>query len=409
MFARRTARRGVYNLRLILCEPIGSLSNARQMMKKLTSLLVAATFALPAFASVPFVPPAPQIAGKAYYLIDFHSGETLASLSPDERVEPASLTKLMTAYLTFKALKEGRLKPEQTLLVSQKGWKTEGSRMFLDPKVPAKVDDLIKGMIVQSGNDACVTLSEAIAGSEEVFAQLMTAEAKRLGMKNTNFQNSTGLPGDAHYTTAHDLGILAAAIIRDFPQYYQIYSMKSFTYNGITQPNRNLLLYRDPNVDGMKTGFTNSAGYNLIASSHRDGRRVVSVVVGTASPEARAVESSKLLNYGLQFFETPKLYAANKAVSEVPVYKGSESKLGVGFNQDVYVTVARGQAGKLKADLSTMQPVIAPVKKGQVVGKLTVSLDGKPVREVPVVALTAIEEGGFFSRLWDSIKLWLGW
>ncbi|MCL6262909.1 D-alanyl-D-alanine carboxypeptidase family protein [Craterilacuibacter sp. RT1T] len=378
-------------------------------MKKLTSLIVAAAFSLPVIANTVFVPPVPAIAGKAYYLTDFHSGETIASLNPDQRIEPASLTKLMTAYLTFKALKEKRLTLDQTLTVSQKGWKTEGSRMFLDPKVPAKVDDLIKGMIVQSGNDACVTLSEAIAGSEEVFAQLMTAEAKRLGMKNTNFQNSTGLPGDAHYTTAHDLGILATSIIRDFPQFYQIYSMKSFTYNGITQPNRNLLLYRDPNVDGMKTGFTNSAGYNLIASSHRDGRRVVSVVVGTNSPEARAVESSKLLNYGLQFFETPKLYEADKPVSEVSVYKGEDSKLAIGFNHNVYATVAKGQTGKLKADLTTMQPVIAPIKKGQTVGKLVVSLDGKVVHEEPVVALKDVAEGGFFSRLWDSIKLMLGW
>ncbi|MXR36981.1 D-alanyl-D-alanine carboxypeptidase family protein [Craterilacuibacter sinensis] len=378
-------------------------------MKKLTSLIVAAAFSLPVIANTVFVPPVPAIAGKAYYLTDFHSGETIASLNPDQRIEPASLTKLMTAYLTFKALKEKRLTLDQTLTVSQQGWKTEGSRMFLDPKVPAKVDDLIKGMIVQSGNDACVTLSEAIAGSEEVFAQLMTAEAKRLGMKDTNFQNSTGLPGDAHYTTAHDLGVLATSIIRDFPQFYQIYSMKSFTYNGITQPNRNLLLYRDPNVDGMKTGFTNSAGYNLIASSHRDGRRVVSVVVGTASPEARAVESSKLLNYGLQFFETPKLYEADKAVSEVSVYKGEDSKLAIGFNHNVYATVAKGQTSKLKADLTTMQPVIAPIKKGQTVGKLVVSLDGKVVHEEPVVALKDVAEGGFFSRLWDSIKLMLGW
>ncbi|RBH49142.1 D-alanyl-D-alanine carboxypeptidase, partial [Pseudomonas sp. MWU13-2860] len=247
------------------------------------------------------LPPAPEIAGKAYYLTDFNSGQVLAERDPDSRVEPASLTKLMTAYLTFKALKEKRLTLEQTLTVSQKGWKTEGSRMFLDPKVPAKVDDLIKGMIVQSGNDACVTLAEAIAGSEEVFAQVMTQQAQKLGMKNTQFRNATGLPNPEHYTTVHDLGILAGALIRDFPEFYPIYSIKSFTYNNIKQPNRNLLLYRDPNVDGMKTGYTDSAGYNMITTSHRDGRRVISVVVGTASPEARAVESSKLLNYGLQF------------------------------------------------------------------------------------------------------------
>lgn len=380
-------------------------------MKTFTSILTAAAIALPSvsFASAAFLPPAPEIAGKAYYLTDFNSGQVLAERDPDSRVEPASLTKLMTAYLTFKALKEKRLTLEQTLTVSQKGWKTEGSRMFLDPKVPAKVDDLIKGMIVQSGNDACVTLAEAIAGSEEVFAQVMTQQAQKLGMKNTQFRNATGLPNPEHYTTVHDLGILAGALIRDFPEFYPIYSIKSFTYNNIKQPNRNLLLYRDPNVDGMKTGYTDSAGYNMITTSHRDGRRVISVVVGTASPEARAVESSKLLNYGLQFYDTPKLYSGAKPVSELPIYKGAAKTVSVGFANDVFATVAKGQAAKLKADLTTMQPLIAPVKAGQVVGKLVVSLDGTPLFERPVVALKAVEEGGFFSRLWDSIKLMLGW
>ncbi|WP_246210755.1 D-alanyl-D-alanine carboxypeptidase family protein [Vogesella oryzae] len=372
---------------------------------------MAATLSLAslAHAATAFVPPVPEIAGKAYFLTDFQSGTTVASLDADSRIEPASLTKLMTAYLTFKAIKEKRLTLDQTLTVSHSGWQEEGSRMFLDPKHPAKVDDLIKGMIVQSGNDACITLAEAIAGSEQVFAQLMTAEAKRLGMVNTQFRNATGLPDPEHYTTVHDLGILAAAIIRDFPEFYPIYSMKSFTYNNITQPNRNLLLFRDPNVDGMKTGHTASAGFNLIASSHRDGRRVISVVVGTASEEARAVESSKLLNYALQFFETPKLYAAGKAVKEIAVYKGASKQLPVGFASDVYATVPRGQSGQLKAELSTVQPLIAPIKQGQQVGKLTISLDGKVLSEKPVVALQGVEEGGFFSRLWDSIKLWLGW
>ncbi|HJU50495.1 MAG TPA: D-alanyl-D-alanine carboxypeptidase family protein [Pseudogulbenkiania sp.] len=380
-------------------------------MKKLTSLLVAATVALPSFsfANAPFVPPVPEIAGKAYYLVDFYSGQVVAANDPDKRIAPASLTKLMTGYLTYKAIKEKRLTLDQKLTVSQKGWTTGGSRMFLDPKVPVSVDDLIKGMDVQSGNDACVTLAEAIAGSEEAFGQMMTAEAKRLGMNNTQFRNATGLPNPEHYTTVHDLGILASAIIREYPEFYKTYSLKSFTYNGISQPNRNLLLYRDPNVDGMKTGFTDDAGYNMVASSRRDGRRVISVVVGTASPEARAVESSKLLNYGLQFFDTPKLYAANKPVSEIPVYKGADKALPIGFTSDVYSTVVKGQAAKLKADLTTSQPVIAPIKAGQVVGKLVVSLDGKKVLERPVVALKAIEQGNFFSRLWDSIKLMLGW
>ncbi|MFN4235754.1 MAG: D-alanyl-D-alanine carboxypeptidase family protein [Vogesella sp.] len=380
-------------------------------MKKTTTLLLTAALSLStlAQAAAPFVPPVPEIAGKAYFVTDFYSGQVVAARDPDTRIEPASLTKLMTAYLTFKALKEKRLTLDQMLTVSQVGWKQEGSRMFLDPKVPVSVDNLIKGMIVQSGNDACVTLAEAIAGSEEVFAQLMTTEAKRLGMSASNFKNSTGLPHPEHYTTTRDLATLSTAIIHDFPEFYPIYSMKSFSYNNITQPNRNLLLYRDPNVDGMKTGHTNSAGYNLIASSKRDGRRVVSVVVGTASPEARAVESSKLLNYALQFFETPKLYDARKPVSEVAVYKGASNTLPVGFNSDIYITVPKGQSSQLKADLTTTQPMIAPVAAGQTVGKLTVSLAGKVVLERPVVALQAVEEGGFFSRLWDSIKLWLGW
>jgi D-alanyl-D-alanine carboxypeptidase (penicillin-binding protein 5/6) len=379
-------------------------------MKKMNRFVVAAAFALPAVSfAAAFVPPVPQIAGKAYYLLDYNSGQPLAQQDPDARVEPASLTKLMTAYLTFKALREHRLRIDQQLTVSERGWKTEGSRMFLDPKRPAPVSELIKGMIVQSGNDACVTLAEAIAGSEDVFAQMMTSQARQLGMMHTQFKNATGLPNPDHYTTVHDLAILSAAIIHDFPEFYPTYSIKSFTYNNITQPNRNLLLYRDPNVDGMKTGFTDRAGYNMIASSHRDGRRVVSVVVGTASPEARAEESAKLLNYGLQFFETPKLYQAGKALSVIPVYKGTSAKLNIGFSRDVYATVVKGEASRIKVDLSTRQPVIAPVKAGQVVGQLTVSLDGKVLEQQPVVALESVDEGGFFSRLWDSIKLLLKW
>ncbi|WP_189534580.1 D-alanyl-D-alanine carboxypeptidase family protein [Paludibacterium paludis] len=374
-------------------------------MKTLSRIFLAATLALPVLSHAAFVPPVPEIAGKAYYLTDFYSGQVIAQKDADNRIEPASLTKLMTAYLTFKALHEKRLTLEQTLTVSTKGWKIEGSKMFLDPKVPARVDDLIKGMIVQSGNDACVTLAEAIAGSEEVFAQMMNAEARRLGMKNTQFRNATGLPDPEHYTTVHDLAILSASIIRDFPEFYPIYSMKSFTYNNISQPNRNLLLYRDPNVDGMKTGHTDGAGFNLITSAHRDGRRVLSVVVGTASPEARAAESSKLINYALQFFETPKLYTANKPVSTLGLYKGAKGSLNVGFTSDIFATVGKGDAAKIKSTIDIKQPLIAPVKAGQAVGKLTVTLDGKVIEERPVVALETVEEGGFFRRLWDAIRL----
>ena len=378
-------------------------------MKRLVLATLLASLSLsavPALATDTAVVPPPDIAGRAYIINDFYSGRVLASRDPDMRVEPASLTKLMTAYLTFKAIKEKRLTLDQQLVVSARGWKTEGSRMFLDPKVPVTVDNLIKGMIVQSGNDACVTLAEAIAGSEEVFAQLMTREAKRLGMSGTNFENATGLPGANHYTTVRDLDTLASAIIRDFPEFYPIYSMKSFSYNNITQPNRNLLLYRDPSVDGMKTGFTDSAGYNLIASSHRDGRRVISVVVGTASPEARAVESSKLLNYGLQFFDTPKLYTANKPLSTLRVYKGSADSVGVGFQHDIYATVPKGAAARIKVQMTSTQPLIAPLKAGQQIGTLTLTLDDKEIAKQPVVVLAAVEEGGFFARLIDTIKLW---
>lgn len=352
-----------------------------------------------------FVPSVPDVAGKAYYLYDYFGNQPIAMRDPDGRVEPASLTKLMTAYLTFKALKEKRLTLDQQLLVSSIGWKTEGSRMFLDPKHPARVDELIKGMIVQSGNDACVTLAEAIAGSEDVFAQMMTQEAKRLGMANTQFRNSTGLPDPEHYTTVRDLARLSVAIIRDFPEFYPIYSMRSFTYNGITQPNRNLLLYRDPSVDGMKTGYTEAAGYNLIVSAHRDGRRLVSVLVGASSAQARAQESAKLLHYGLQFFETPKLYAAGRAVSHAQVYKGAEASVAVGFSHDVYVTVAKGATSRLKTQFSSLQPLVAPIQAGQRVGTLSLLLDGKVIAQRPVVALSSIPSGGFVTRMWDALRL----
>jgi D-alanyl-D-alanine carboxypeptidase (penicillin-binding protein 5/6) len=373
-------------------------------------LAVAAALAMPVVvsAAADFVPPAPTVAGRAFYLMDYYSGQVLATSDPDKRIEPASLTKLMTAYLTFKAIKAGHLRLDQTLPTSVKAWKTEGSRMFIDPRKPATVDQLIKGMIVVSGNDACVTVAEALGGSEEGFAQMMTAQAQALGMKNTQFRNSTGLPDPQHYTTVHDLGILATALVRDFPDFYPVFATKEFTYNNIHQPNRDLLLNRDASVDGMKTGYTDAAGYNMVTSSHRGDRRVISVVVGTASPEARAQESLKLLNYGMQFFETPKLYQAMKPVSQVKLYKGAENSVPVGFDRDVFATVYKGQGARLKADMVTNRPLLAPIQAGQVVGKLTVSLDGKPLLERPVVALKSVEQAGFIGRLWDSLKLMLG-
>ena len=372
-------------------------------MKKHLLALGLSLFAFQSFAAE--VPAAPALEASAYLFFDAQSGQILSSKNPDARIEPASLTKLMTAYLTFDALKNGRLKLDQQLTASEKAWKSEGSRMFLDPKVPVSVDNLIKGMIVQSGNDACVTLSEAIAGSEEGFAQMMNAQAKKLGMNNSHFANSTGLPDPQLYTTVRDLATLSNALIRDFPQYYPTYSIKSFTYNNITQPNRNLLLYRDSSVDGLKTGHTDSAGFNLIASSKRDGRRVITVVVGTKSMEARATESSKLLNWGLSHFQTPKLYDAGKPLSKVKVYKGSENELDVGFLQAVYVTLPRG-SDEVTPVLETIQPVVAPVKKGAELGTLKLMSGNKVLAERKVVALQDIEEAGFFGRLWDSIVLW---
>ncbi|UOO81059.1 D-alanyl-D-alanine carboxypeptidase [Uruburuella testudinis] len=350
--------------------------------------------------------PLPEIAATAYMVKDLQSGQVLAQKDLNVQVEPASLTKLMTAYLTFKALDNGTLKPDQMLSVSEQGWKAEGSRMFLEPRTPASVSDLIKGLIVQSGNDAAITLAEAIGGSEAGFATMMNAEAKRLGMNQTFFANSTGLPAEGHLTSVNDLATLAGAIIQDFPKYYPIYSMKSFKYNNIEQPNRNLLLYRDASVDGLKTGHTSSAGYNLVASSKRNGRRVVSVVVGTASPEARAAESSKLLNWALQSFDTPKLYDANQTISQVKVYKGAANAVNVGFIEPAFISIPRGEGKNIKPILETVQPVLAPIQKGQVLGKLKIVSNGQTLAEKEVVALNAVEEAGWFGRTYDSIVLW---
>ncbi|NLR75286.1 MULTISPECIES: D-alanyl-D-alanine carboxypeptidase family protein [Leeia] len=370
------------------------------------SLLWLACLAAPlARAALP-VPPPPPIAAKAYIVTDFQTGTMLASVDPDKRIEPASLTKLMTAYLSFQAVKEGRLKLDQMLTVSEKAWKAEGSRMFIKPNSQVKVDDLIHGMIIQSGNDSSITLAEGIAGSEEVFANMMNQTAQKLGMKSTHFMNSTGLPDPQHYTTARDLSLLASAIIRDYPQFFPIYSMKEFSYNNIKQPNRNLLLWRDPNVDGMKTGHTESAGYCLVSTMKRDGRRVISVLVGASSDTVRATESLKLLNYGIQFFATPKLYSKGQVLQQVKVWKGEQEQVSVGMPQDLYINLPRGAEKRLKAQLVTQQPLTAPIASGQVVGKLMLSLDGQAMGTYPVAAMKAVPEAGVFGRMWDSMKLW---
>jgi D-alanyl-D-alanine carboxypeptidase (penicillin-binding protein 5/6) len=362
---------------------------------------------MPAFAPAQqlAVPAPPPIAAKAYLLMDFNSRRVLVQHNPGQRIEPASLTKLMTAYLAFAAIRQKTLKPDQIVPVSTRAWKTEGSRMFIDPKKPVTVDELLRGVIVQSGNDACIALAEAIAGTEEVFVQMMNREAQRLGMKNTNFVNSTGLPHPQHYTTAFDLSLLAAAIILDFPEYYPLYSIKDYRYNNITQSNRNRLLWVDPAVDGIKTGHTESAGYCLITSARRGPRRLVSVVLGASSESVRATESQKLLNYGFQFYDTVKLYDRNQAVSSVRVWKGSENEVKAGFPYELYVSVPKGTADKLKATVETQQPLLAPIASGQKLGVLRVELDGKPHGEYPVVALQEVPLAGILGRGWDSLRL----
>ncbi|OGA49841.1 MAG: peptidase [Betaproteobacteria bacterium RIFCSPLOWO2_12_FULL_62_58] len=355
--------------------------------------------------AAPPLPPVPPIAARAYLLFDFNSAQLLASHNPQERVEPASLTKLMTAYLTFAALKQKTIQLEQTVPVSERAWRAEGSRMFIEPRKPVTVSELIRGMIVQSGNDACIALAEAVAGSEEIFAQMMNREAQRLGMKNTSFVNSTGLPHPQHYSTAHDLALLAAAIVRDFPEYYPLYSTKEFRYNNISQSNRNRLLWTDPTVDGMKTGYTENAGYCLITSARRGERRLISVVLGAASEAMRASESQKLLNYGFQFYDSVRLYEKNQPVATLQVWKGSDNTVRAGFTSDLYLSLPKGQADKLKASVESLQPLVAPIAAGQRIGTMKITLEGKSFRELPVVALESVPLAGILGRGWDSIRL----
>jgi D-alanyl-D-alanine carboxypeptidase (penicillin-binding protein 5/6) len=353
-------------------------------------------------------PPQPAVAARAWLLMDVTSGQTLGSVNAAERFEPASLTKLMTAYIVFEALKEKRLALEQTVPVSERAWKAGGSRMFIQPRLPVTVGELLQGVIVQSANDACIALAEAVAVTEYAFADHMNREAKRMGLANTHFTNSSGLPDPAHYSTAQDLAMLAAALIRDFPEYYQrYYSQKEYRYNAITQPNRNRLLWLDPNVDGVKTGHTDAAGYCLIASAKRDKRRVLSVVLGASSESSRAQESQKLLNHAFLNYDDVPLYEKGKVVSELPVWKGSERRLKAGVPSDLFVSVPRGMGDKLKAELVSQQPLLAPVSAGQRVGTIRVALEGRPLGEYPVVAMEAVGVAGIFGRGIDTVRLWV--
>jgi D-alanyl-D-alanine carboxypeptidase (penicillin-binding protein 5/6) len=353
------------------------------------------------------LPVPPTLAARSWLLLEMGSGQVLTAEKPDERIEPASLTKLMTAYLTFAALRQKTIALDTPVTVSQKAWKTGGSKMFIRVDTQVPVDDLIKGMIVQSGNDACVALAEAIAGSEESFAQMMNREAKRLGMTSSNFTNSTGLPDPQLYTTARDLATLASALIRDFPEEYKrYYSMKEFRYNNITQPNRNRLLYIDSSVDGVKTGHTEAAGYCLISSSLRDKRRLLSVVLGTKSDATRASESLKLLNWGFQSYDSVTLFAKGQPVDSLRVWKGAQPAVKAGFTYDFSIAVPRGYADKVKSEFTPQARLIAPIEAGQKLGTMKVMIDGKVYGEYPVTALENVALAGILGRTVDSVKLW---
>jgi D-alanyl-D-alanine carboxypeptidase (penicillin-binding protein 5/6) len=352
------------------------------------------------------IPPPPEVAGRSYVLIDHATGRVLAERNADQRVEPASITKLMTAYVAFRALAEGRLKLDDRISISERAWRSEGSRTFLNvgDQVPAEV--LLQGMIVQSGNDAAVAIAERLAGSEATFAQLMTEQAKQLGMKNSSFANATGLPDPALYTTARDIAILSRAMIREFPQYYRWYSQREFVWNNIRQGNRNGLLYRDPTVDGIKTGHTDSAGYCLASSAERNGTRMIATIFGTESPKAREDASAALLNYGFAFYETVMLRKAGEMVLRPRLYKSTEQDIVVAPQSNVSATIARGSLSRLRTTTRLDEPLIAPLKSGQRVGEMQI-LDGKTViRRVPLVVTTEAPMGGVWPRLRDTVALW---
>ncbi|MBD3618763.1 MAG: D-alanyl-D-alanine carboxypeptidase [Chromatiales bacterium] len=368
------------------------------------SLLLLVSMSVSAAPAI--IPAPPSVPATSYLLIDFHSGKTLAEKDADMRVEPASITKLMSGYVLYRALASGSIALDDEVLVSEKAWRTYGSRMFIEVNHRVKLSDLLRGMVVQSGNDATVALAEHLAGSESGFVAMMNAEAQRLGMTGTQFANATGMPHADHYTTAHDIATLMRAVITEFPEHYALYKEREFTYNGIKQYNRNKLLWRDPSVDGGKTGHTESAGYCLVASAERDGMRLISVVLGTDSEDARARHSQALLNYGYRFFETHRLYGAGEALTEARVWKGAEELVGLGLDDDLYVTIPRGQYGKLDAVMELTPNVEAPIARGTALGDVNVSLDGEVIHTQPLVALEDVNQGGFFRRTTDAVIRW---
>lgn len=350
-------------------------------------------------------PSAPTVAASSHILQDFNTGKVLAENNADAKLAPASLTKILTVYVVFKEIKNGHLKLDDKVTISQNAWKTSGSKMFVQVNDQVKVEDLLKGVIIQSGNDASVALAEHVAGNEATFAELMNQHAARLGMANSHFENSDGLPSESHYVSARDLAILTTALIKEFPEYYPWFSQKDFTYNKITQQNRNMLLSRDESVDGVKTGHTEEAGYCLVASALRNGMRLISVVMGTESVNARANENQNLLNYGFRFFESHKLYQGKTSINEARIWKGASETLQLGLADDLYVTVPRRRYSDLKASVNVDKQIVAPVKVGDKLGTVSVKLKDEVVATKDLIALQEVEKGGIFRRLYDSMLM----
>ena len=366
------------------------------------ALLIAAPVAL---AAEQIVPSPPQLAAKAYVLMDAASGQVLVENAGDERLPPASLTKLMTAYIATLEIRKGQIGENDPVTISEHAWRTGGSRMFVQVNTQVSLSDLLHGIIIQSGNDASVAVAEHIAGSEDAFADMMNTTAEKLGMVGSHFMNATGLPNPEHYSTAHDMARLARAIIYEDPAHYAIYSQKEFFWNNIKQPNRNLLLWRDKTGDGLKTGHTEEAGFCLVASAVRDNQRLIAVVFGTNSEQARAAETQKLLTYGFRFFETKTFYQKGAELAKAQVWKGASREVKAGLASDLTMTLPKGQLQKLQAAMTLSPQLVAPIKQGDVIGKVEVKLDDKVVHSADLVALEAVEEGGFFRRVWDSIRL----
>jgi D-alanyl-D-alanine carboxypeptidase (penicillin-binding protein 5/6) len=384
-------------------------------MKRFFHALAGALTLLLSLGAQAQMPQPPEVAAKAYLLIDVTANQVLAAKDPDMAVEPASLTKLMTAYLVFDALRAKKIDLKQALPVSERAWKMPGSRMFIDPKMRVPVEDLIKGMIVQSGNDATVALAEGVGGSVERFVQLMNEQAKLLGMKGTSYRNPEGLTEPGHTTTARDLGILTQRLMRDFPDYLNYYAIKKYRYAGTpaaNDTNRNLLLFRDPSVDGLKTGHTQAAGYCLVATARRDfpnvgPRRLLSIVLGADSENARANESQKLLNWGYTAFDAVKLFEAGQAVATPKVWKGQAAVVKLGAFRPLVVAVPAGSVAQIKTQITRPDPIVAPIGKGQVIGALKVFRGEEPLLEVPLQALEGVAEAGVFGRAWDAVRLWI--